>query len=180
MRKIEIEQKLAERLTPTFRETFEEAMPKWVKTLLSYYEEGFAQGVDIMALSNYMPVGDQGPLYEKDGIGYFLHEEGPVRMLTFNSEYKYIKCNWEDYLTDAYSHFHDCSRESLDNFFAYNWYMSRLWNSKSEYNCIAKQCDDYFKELTGNPDAGLSLSSTSMIYYTPKGEWHINKWYKLQ
>lgn len=179
MKKILIEPRAAEKLTPELKEKFEIFLPGWIESLLPYYEEGLAQGVDIMALANYMPIGDQGPLYEKDGIGYFLHEGGSVRMLTFNCTYKYIRCNWEDCFMSFYPDYCEVRQlpNRLDDFFYYRWHMWRLFNTKEGYNDISSQVDEYFKELTGNPDAGLSFSCTSMIYYNQKGKWHINEWY---
>lgn len=182
MKRFKIELGATEKLTPKLKEKIEIFMPQWVKSLLPYYEEGLAQDVDIMALSNYMPVGDQGPLYEKDGIGYFLHEEGSARMLTFNCEYKYIKCNWEDCFKNFYPDYFKKGNErnQLEDFFYLHWHMWRLHNTKEGYNDVSRQVDEYFKELTGNPNAGLSLSSTSMIYYTPKGKWYIDNWCTLE
>ena len=181
MKRIKIEEGLAAKISPAFKEKFEEAIPMWVKTLLPYYEEGLAQGVDIMALTNYLPVGDQGPLYEKDGIGYFLHEGSSTSILGFNSKYKYIRCNWEDYFSDFYPEYYDKEHEieRIDNSFYLNWYLWRLFNKKEGYDSIARQVDDYFKELTGNPNAGLSFSSTSMIYYNLNGRMHIENWYSF-
>ena len=48
---------------------------------------------------------------------------------------------------------------------AYSFYMHRAFNRRPENNIVAKRCADYFKEITGDPEATFTLSYTSGVCF---------------
>lgn len=130
-----------------------------------------------MYLVNHIPAGAPCKLYEKNGIDYYQSDVGEVKTLSFNSAHTYRKCNWYECFLEAHSLYD--TLELVHNFGTYNWFMSRLWNNKADYNEVAVWADNYFKELTADPTVGFSLSEKSMIYFTDRGKNHIEQYHKL-
>ena len=181
MKQFTIEERLAERLSPAFIEQFEEFMPLWVRSIVAYYKEAIKQKVDLLELSNYIPIpGAPFELYEKDGIGYYLLTDSRgMRTLAFNCDHHYIKCNWSECFLESYPEYDSYSHRSIEDWIAYYRYMGRLHNTKEEYSSIAKWADNYFKELTGDNNVVFSLSDTTMLYFSPIGRKYIEQWCML-
>lgn len=170
----------AKKLTPTFRDHLERFLPQWLDSLVPYYEEAKAIGADMFKLQDTMPCGGEYSLFEKDGIGYYLTDFPWLKCLSFNSDYKYIKCYWYQCFVDFYPRLDTDWKERIHNFGAYNWYMYRPFNMKEGYDCVAKRVDDYFKAITNDPDVTFMLSGTSVICLTPKGVRWIEDYCKLE
>ncbi len=181
MKQFTVEKGLAEQLSPAFREKFEEFMPLWVRSIVPYYKEAIEQKVDLLQLSNYLPVpGAPFELYEKDGIGYYLLTDSRgMRTLAFNCNHHYIKCNWRECFLESYPEYDSYSHRSIEDWIAYYRYMGRIHNTEEEYCCIAQWADNYFKELTGDNNVVFSLSDTTMLYFSPIGRAHIEHWCML-
>ena len=92
----------ADRLSPDFKQAFEEFIPRWIESLIPHCDEARRQGADYLRLCNYKPTGASCTLYEKDGIGYCLSEHRGMRELAFNSDCRYIRCNWCECFNDMY------------------------------------------------------------------------------
>ena len=180
MKKLNISDlEFAQKLTPDFRENLERFLPQWLDSLIPYYEEAKQIGADTLKLVNHKPCGGECKLYDKDGIGYYLHESPSIKELSFNSDYKYINCYWYECFREFYSRIEDDWRERFDNFCAYNMYMHRPWNLSDKYSCMVRRVDDYFKNITNDPNVNFVLSGTSSICLNQRGINWVNYHYKF-
>lgn len=166
----------AKKLTDSFRNDLEEFLPEWIESLIPYYQEGKERGVDMFCISNFKPTGYGSELlFEHNGIAYY-QTESLVKGLGFNVAGGYRKCNWWECFCERHPE-HDTI--SLENFRFYHIPMHRLHNNSNGE--LAERVNRYFQSLTGDDkEAGLSLSSTSMIYFNERGKWYINKYCKMQ
>ena len=160
---------MANNLTPDFIDHIERFLPEWLDSLIPYYEEAKHIGADTFKLVNHKPCGGDCRLYDKDGIGYYLHESPRIKELSFNSDYKYINCYWYGCFREYYPEIDENTQERILNFTGYNMYFSKIWNQKEEYSCVANRVDKYFKNATNNPNVRFVLSGTSTICLTTKG-----------
>lgn len=161
------DQEWAQKLTPEFRDNLEDFLPRWLKSLIPYYQEGKEKGVDIFHLTNFGPNGceQEGDMYEHNGIAYYYHKypDQPSE-LGFNSKVGYRPCNWLGCFCQEYG-YDTASSENHHNSLYYHYYMCRMYNTKPEYSIVADRADAYFKEITGDPGVCFSLSSSSLILY---------------
>lgn len=164
---------LAKSLTPDFVDAFEEFVPVWINHLLPFYQEARNCGDDLLGLENFKPMGAECELYEKDGVGYYRHKSSGLSMLGFNSGYKYQPVNWYECFRSFRPDVDEDETKRICNFSIYNAYFSRIFNTKSPYNELAKRIDAYFKAITGDSTVGFSLGCTSYIYFNKKGEDYI-------
>jgi hypothetical protein len=153
------------RMTPWFADAFEDFFPIWLQSIVPYYKEARAQGCDILWLSNFKPMGATAELYEKDDIGYYKHKGSSVSQLGFNADHHYIKCNWVEYFQVLHPDYNFADHNNYCNDMAYSFYMHRAFNRRPENNIVAKRCADYFKEITGDPEATFTLSYTSGVCF---------------
>lgn len=177
--------KWASHVSERFRDALEDFLPKWIESLLPYYQEGKEQGVDLFKIVNCLPNGraNEEIVYEHNGIAYYQHHwpSSSITTLGFDSQKGYRKCNWLECFCEFIPGGYDtASRENLDNYLWYNTSFYRCYNRKPEYCDVAKRCDDYFRQLTGDPTVGLSLSGTSMIYYNDSAKLYIDRYCALE
>jgi len=169
-------------LTPDFVDAFEDFMPRWIESLVPFYEEGKYQNVEMVGLQNiaFFKEPTDNSVYEKDGIGYYLTEiVGLGKILEFNSNYKYQKINWLECFRQEYPELDNDGTKRITNFTVYSSYMSRLSNMKAPYDIVAQRADQYFRQITKDPSVGLSLGNTSFIYYSNKAKKYIDSHYYL-
>ena len=156
-------------------------LPSWLKSLVPHYQEAKRKNVELLALSNFLCLGTPATLYENNGIGYYLLKNEALggMELAFNSDYKYQKVGWNECFERDYPELFRDEGLRSNYFIGINSYMSRLSNREEPYNLIAKQVDEYFKEITGDSNVGFSLGYDSFIYFTKKAENYINRHHYL-
>jgi hypothetical protein len=167
----------AQKLTPEFRDNLEIFLPKWLDSLVPYYKEGKEQSIDVLRLSNFLPNGcdTEETMYENNGIAYYLHlGSWGLKTLGFDTTKGYRKCNWLECYIEEHPDYDTCYSENRQNFMYYNFPMSRMFNQRPKEKDLAERCDAYFKNITGDPGVGFSLSYTSMIYYNNRGKNYID------
>ena len=130
-------------MTPWFADAFEEFFPVWLQSIVPYYREARAQECDMLWLANIKPMGAPCELYEKDGIGYYKHKSSSITELGLNADHHYIKCNWVEYFQVLHPD--------------YNF---------ADHHNYCNDRADYFKAITGDPEATFTLSYTSGVCFT--------------
>lgn len=164
--------------TSDYLSALEKFLPIWVESLIPHYEEARRKDVELLSLSNYLCLGTPATLYEFDGIGYYLHENKALggMELAFNSGYNYQKVGWNECFEMQYPDLCNDETKRCHNFCSMSSYMSRISNTKAPYDIVAKQVDDYFKQLISHDSSvGLSLGTKSFIYLTDKAKNYINR-----
>lgn len=181
MKKLTIKDlEFANKLTPEFRDHLERFFPWWLDSLIPYYEEAKAIGADLFKLADCKPCGAECELYDKNGIGYYYSDHPWIKELSFNSDYKYINCYWFECFEEFYPRIKEDWRERIGNFCVYNMYLHRPWNLEEEYDCMAKRVDEYFKDITHDPDVTFMLSRISSICLNPRAVSYIKHHYTLE
>lgn len=171
----------ANKMTPQFRDRLEAFLPKWIEDkCVPFYREGKEKGVDYFYFGNFIhhPSGGvPADVYVKDGYTYYWCHEDPdnAKSLALCSNQglkEYRNINWKGCFCEEYPDFDTASIENMTNNLYYNVPMSRFFNKeKGKNSVLADRCNEYFQELIGgDPDAGFSLSSTSMIWFTELGK----------
>lgn len=172
----------ASKMTPEFTNSLEAFLPEWLESLVPYYKEGKNRGVDIFYLGSFMTYGqnENEIFYESNGVLYYEHHSRYINMLGFDGRLKenYRKCNWFECYCEKHSDYSSSSLENIRNSSHYSSPMHRCFNHRPEEKELAERCNSYFQQITGDRTAGFSLSSTSMIYFTDRGKWYIDKWYR--
>ena len=166
----------AAKMTPWFRDAFEEFFPIWLQSIVPYYKEARVQGCDMLWLANFKPMGAPCELYEKDGIGYYKRIESSITQLSFNADHHYIKCNWVEYFQVLHPDYDFADFYNDFNIKPYSHYMCRAFNRRPEKNIVAKRCADYFKEITGDPEATFTLSYTSCVCFNKKALAYVERY----
>lgn len=159
----------ANKLTPNFVDNIEQFLPMWLDSLIPYYKEAKLIEADNFKLVNHKPCGASCKLYEKDGVGYYLSEMPWNKELSFNADFKYMNCSWYECFREFYPKLKENFWESCHNFMGYNLYFSKIWNLEEKYSCVAQRVDNYFKNITNDPNVNFVLSGTSTICLTEKG-----------
>ncbi len=168
-------------LAPDYIDALEDFLPLWLESLVPHYQEAKRQNVELLALTNYLCLGTHPTLYENNGIGYHLMENKALggMELAFDSAYKYQKVNWSECFENEYPELFKDPTQRVINFGGTSSYMSRLSNTKEPYDIIAKQVDDYFKKITGDPGVGFSFGYNSYIYFTDNAKNYIARYHYL-
>lgn len=157
------ELKGADRLSPDFKQAFEEFIPRWIESLIPHCDEARRQGADYLRLCNYKPTGASCTLYEKDGIGYYLSEHRGIKELAFNSDHRYIRCNWCECFNEMYP-----DVDNVHDFGAYNHYLTHLFHKDPDVKEWEDRINECFQNITGYADAELSIGSESMVFFNDK------------
>lgn len=159
-----------------FIDALEAFLPSWLESLVPHYEEAKIQNVELLALRNYLCLGTPPTLYEKNGFNYHLMKNEALggMELGFESSKKYHKLNWLECFEKEHSDLLAGENRRVLNLSGIRSYMSRISNRKEPYDYVAKQVDEYFKQITGDPNVGFSLGNDSFIYFTEKAKNYIN------
>lgn len=171
----------ASHLSERFRDEFEKFLPKWLESLVPYYQEAKKREVDLLCLQNIMYIGkpcDGTILFESNGIGYTQLNTG-VKRLGFDGNKNYRKCNWLECYCEFSPDYNTASLENIVNSLYFRKYMTRHSNIHPENAELANRCNSYFQQITGDNNACLSLSGTSFISFNEKGLKYITNFHLL-
>lgn len=167
---------IAKELSPDFVDAFEDFIPKWLNRFLPFYKEAKEKNVELFELVGMIDMGAPATIYEKDGVGYYLHDVcgiGPV--LALDANYPGNKeVNWHSCFSHEYPEVESDTLKRLSNFGVYNMYLTRIFNQKPPYDGIEKAVDACFKSITGDPDVFFSISTTSCFYFTDRARSYVN------
>ena len=163
---------------PGYIDALEAFIPEWLDSLLPYYVEGKKNDVDVMGFRNVVQLGDSTDysFYSSNGVDYCLDDNKGwgVKVLEFDSRVKSTTANWRELFFMKYPHYNDYHNRSVYDFA----YFMRIANKKPENHIIADRCEQYFRQLTGDPNVQFSLSDTSAIIFKDKAKMFIDNVYK--
>ena len=169
----------ASSLSERFSDAFEKFLPKWIESLLPYYQEGKELGVDLFSLQNIMNLRTHHSntyVYEKNGICYNL-TKNQINKLSFNGDNEYRKCNWLECFCDFLPNYDTASLENINNSLYYSRYITRCHNIHPENAELANRCNSYFRQVTGDDSVVFSLGRTSFICYNEEGNKYVQKYH---
>lgn len=165
-------------LMPGYVDALENFLPKWLDSLLPYYREGKEKNVDVVAFANVVQLGNSidYTFYSSNGVDYCYNENKAwgVKILEFDGRVKSTITNWRELFLMKFPHYNDYRNRSVYDFA----YFMRIANKKPENNIIADRCEQYFRQLTGDPNVQFSLSDTSAIIFKDKAKVYVENVYK--
>ena len=147
--------------TPEFANAFQTFMPQWVESLVPYYYVAKRNNAELFGLSRVLDFSKDANIIEDNGVLYHITNiPGYFISMAVSADHKgATPGNWHyDFHYDEPNHLNN-----VWNFVAYNSYLSRISNSKAPYDEVANAVNDYFLQLTGDPDVFFSLSFSSYI-----------------
>ena len=174
---------VADKLTPEFMDAFDIAIPEWLNALLPFYQEAKRIDADVFELWPVLLLGDyfNDGKYEKDGLGYYYCDNGSAKLLSLESNPKYpsFNLNWQHYSFDLHPEVGYYSVERTCDYLYTHNYLTRYHNRKPPYDIVNNRVNILFQELTGDPNAGISLSFKSYITLSSRGVSYVNSAYLI-
>lgn len=173
----------AKKLTPEWMDAFDNIMPQWLKLLVPAYNTCKKRNVSFFQVSNVIDEWSKPAKIEEDGFSYLLWDkpEEVSRMSFDGNGSSWGTWEWRSLLEFRYPHLYEEYNPEyvrvgteLSDFATYHYYFSRYMNCREPYNFIADRVDEYFKELTGDPDVYFSLGGTCYFALDAKGRKYGN------
>ena len=164
--------------TPEFANAFQTFMPQWVESLVPYYYVAKRNNAELFGLSRVLDFSKDANIIEDNGVLYHITNiPGYFISMAVSADHKgATPGNWHyDFHYDEPNHLNN-----VWNFVAYNSYLSRISNSKAPYDEVANAVNDYFLQLTGDPDVFFSLSFSSYICLTDRAKRYVMEHYYLK
>lgn len=107
--------------------------------------------------------------FDEDGYSYLLYKRpGETARMSFDAkgdgwgtwDWRSLMEFRHPYMYDDYNPEYFRKMTEMGDFSTYHNYFSRYMNCRPPYNFIADRVNEYFKELTGDPEVYFSLGGT--------------------
>ena len=166
--------------TSEFASAFTNFMPKWLESLVPFYEAAKRNDIELFRLNRVMDLRkDPSALITYNGIIYHVSKiPGYFTSMAVSSDYEdETPGNWRNEFKKVFDEPENIN--NIWNFCAYNSYTSRISNTKAPYDVVANDARDYFRQLTGDPDVVFSFSYSSFICFSKRAEEYVMERYRL-
>lgn len=168
--------------SPKWVDKIEAYIPKWIESLVPYYNAAKNAGADVFRLSNVIYTRDFPEEYVENGIYYYVRE--------LNSRDKEMEINGSknslssDILTsfrqnhelpigdEDWREWSDCSMACWN----LHWHLIRYDKKEDKYKELAKRMDQYFMNLVDDPLVKLDVGDTTFILMDRRKDWEITGW----
>lgn len=179
----------SKKLSPEWMEAFDSIMPEWLKVLVPAYNTCKERGVSFFEVANVIDTWSHPERFKEDGFSYQLwNRPGECPRMAFDGTASgWGAWDWKDLMRCRYHRLYDGYNPDyirigveLSDWEAYYCYFSRYMNCREPYNFVADRVNEYFKELTGDPDVCFSLDGTSYFALDDAGRrygGHFSQYY---
>ena len=166
--------------TPQFANAFQAFMPKWLESLVPFYEAAKRNGIELVGLNRVLDFSkDPATLLTDNGIVYHVSKiPGYFKYMAVSSDYEgETPGNWRYEFKKVFDEPENIN--NIWNFCAYNSYTSRISNTKAPYDVVANDVRDCFRQITGDPNVVFSFSNSSYICFSKRAEGFVMAHYML-
>ncbi len=166
--------------TPEFASAFTNFMPKWLESLVPFYEAAKRNGFELVGLNRVLDFSkDPATLLTDNGIVYHVCKiPGYCSSMAVSADFEgEAPGNWRYEFRKVFDEPENIN--NIWNFCAYNSYTSRLSNTKTPYDVLANDVRDYFRQITGDSNVVFSFSNSSFICLSKRAEGFVMAHYML-
>lgn len=168
--------------SPKWVDKIEAYIPKWIESLVPYYNAAKNAGADIFRLSNVIYTRDFPTEYVENGIYYYVRDLNLTdKEMEINGSKNSFPC---DILT-SFRKNHElpiCDEDCRDwsdwsmTRWSLHWHLTRYDKKEDKYKELAKRMDQYFVNLVDDPLVKLDVGDTTFILMDKRKDWKITEW----